>query len=121
VSEDPGGGFLMLPRDIQAGDLVWVWDGPRGTWRWAEVTRAEKKPARGSGHAGYLIWFEGVDGHRTLTPRNRKQVRRELRAWPVWHGTPPCAGCGEPARLVNGIGVSVHGDDCPKFAWKAAP
>jgi hypothetical protein len=112
---DVAGALELLPRDIQAGDLVRVWDLRTGGFRWAEVLRAEKKPAAGSGRGGYLIWFEGVSGPAKLTPRNRKLVRRDLRAWPEWRGTPPCDACGEPARLVNGTGVSVHADDCPKF------
>lgn len=62
-------------REIRAGLVAEVFYAPAG-WVLRTVTKAEKRPGKRANAARhepgtptrYLVWYEGIPGHRTLTP-----------------------------------------------------
>jgi hypothetical protein len=85
-----------LPRDLKAGDEVYVWapslTSNHMTWRFVKVQDVEKKPGHRSGYVPdprfgkvhrdakpteYHVRYEGVPGHRVLTPSSRVDVKQK--------------------------------------------
>lgn len=113
---EPGTGWSMLPKDIRPGDRLWLYDPAQGGSRWAAVRTITYDRRR----AAYRARYEHIRATGYLSPRARLRVRRDWDAWPEWDGTPPCSGCGEPARLVGGTAMLRHTERCPVNARQRA-
>jgi hypothetical protein len=105
----------MLPKDIRPGDRVWTYlPGPG--YCWAVVQTIAYDPA----WSKYVVKYARARVRDHLGPRTRFRVRRDWDAWPIWHGTPPCPGCGQAARLAGGTAMLRHTDQCPVNALQRA-
>lgn len=113
---DPGG-WEMQPHELREGDQVWAWQASALTWRWARL-RAHPEWVRDL--MCYRLRLEGIRSTLLARPKDRLNVHREYDQWPVWHGTPPCPACHEPARLVGGTAMLRHSDECPVYARERA-